>query len=562
MTFLNHFGSYCDVIQRPVTVTELQRFICEQSRYLTADDFSKAAISLSQRMGALRPGSLVIVTIQRDDEMSSSLRFARCICVKDTSAIVTFDPWERPEEIMEISCTDILVSRCPEIVTSKLLEETEKNGCLIHDPFEDVVTNLVSLAREKLRVFFEANGVDPVSLQNALQISRSIRHGDGSDACSLSHISLAPAFGVCSNTISNLRRQTVAQQEAGKRTILEEIEEDACDAIVRWITEPTSTRTLVTKPFAERVSSFISSLPQWSLDQLNLMRSSLYDVLNLLERRLEMILSGRLKDEMVEGWLRRVELRVDEFLDSFGYDVTALSSQTDIFNERPKNMLQIRKNLALMTELLNPSSQYADRVIAFIVDVTREVYVKIDELERQILQVIALTTGIEDASSLDAETPLDSLKITSNFGLNARHVRSLLADLQYLRAQRRMDNAWLTKATSGQSVVEESLVFSHVLPISSHVNDQFRTRLNDLTNAVERWPREVEAKSREDEGLMGLEDGGCGEVRVSAGTLTDGEDRVLLGHLKGIHTHTNCTQTLPKSELPTENKFNVGKFPP
>jgi hypothetical protein len=460
-------------------------------------------------MATCHPGSLVVVHLEDKNQSDSSqvLRFARCISVTNDTCAVTIDPWERSDMVQEISCTLVFVPHTRDAFTPQLLDSAEKSNRLIEDPFDDVIAHLNSFAQAKLKDFFVANGVDGAVLSKVDIIHKTIGQHGGKDDISLADISLAPSFGLCCNTISALRRRLRAEKESAGRTILDDLQDDACDYVIRWLSQPSETRSLVNWRSAERVKSFLTSVSEWSLERMGDFRTRLYDVIALLERRLELILSGKLKDEMVESWLRRVEVRVDDFLASFGFAVDALSSEVDIFNERPKNMLQIRENLALLTEILNPSSSYADKVISFIVDVTKEVYVKIDALESQILQVIALTTGIEDASSLDEDTPLDSIQMKETFGLNVKHIRILLADLKYIRTQRKMDNAWLAKVERGVTVAEESLVFSHVLPISSHVNDQFRTRMNDLTNAVERWPRECEAKQKADDCDFSLEDG-------------------------------------------------------
>jgi len=203
-----------------------------------------------------------------------------------------------------------------------------------------------------------------------------------------------------------------------------------------------------------------------------------------IEKRLATVLNGELKDEMTNWWTDHIDRRVDQYLASFGYDPDALPE--GIYQPLQGPVPEVRKNLEIIHSLINIDSPHVEETRDFIIEVTEEVCVKVEELAEEIVNVVSLATG-EPVGNIDAAR-LDLILAELKEGkINAQYfpnegLEFIILDLKHIHKMQEMYAAWKKLSDIFASDEENSL---EVVPIHGCVFGGFKTREKNLQNYLE-----------------------------------------------------------------------------
>ena len=180
---------------------------------------------------------------------------------------------------------------------------------------------------------------------------------------------------------------------------------------------------------------------------------------------------------------------VDEFLVTFRFKVDALPIDYTIV--RPTNMKEIQRNFEILNDLMDTTSPNGRKTKEFIVRTTKEMYQKVNVYKVNILDMIALETGIPIRDLLNPSRLREAIAILqsethrSRYGLSLDGILDLVLDLEYMDAMTKMDSEWLEKAKGEIEGAQNRL--THVVPIAGRVFGVLKTYQMDYRNAVEQW---------------------------------------------------------------------------
>jgi hypothetical protein len=213
------------------------------------------------------------------------------------------------------------------------------------------------------------------------------------------------------------------------------------------------------------------------------------EALKYIINKLAEAINGFRKMEFDTWMSDDIQKQVDEFLVTFHFKVDALPIDYTIV--KPPNMNEIYENFHILNDLMDTASPNGRKTKEFIVRTTRDMYQKVNEYKVNILDMIALETGIPIRDLLNPSRLSEAIAILqsethrSRYGLSIEGILDLVHDLEYMDAMTKMDAEWLEKAKGEIEGAQNRL--THVVPIAGRVFGVLKTYQMDYRNAVEQW---------------------------------------------------------------------------
>ena len=204
------------------------------------------------------------------------------------------------------------------------------------------------------------------------------------------------------------------------------------------------------------------------------------------------LMNGTRKNELTRWWLRYIEEKCAEFLQSTG-DYKFEEIPKNYTHETPKNLEAIRTNLATVRKVLDKNNQtYRPLIIRLVDSITSEIYSRIDGFIQQALIVICEYLAV-DHTKTDFETIkrlFKSQKQKLSDDLVIVWISDMLKDVKYLRQMKIMEKAIDNPTAAGDTPQKaQKLILSNVVPASGLVFSYFYRQENVLQTILELFDR-------------------------------------------------------------------------
>ena len=398
-------------------------------------------------------------------------------------------------ERIEVPNRRVLLMPVPTIADAK---PDESARALMADPFDALYANLIIHAKHELCALFVKFGVDEQVLRLSFSIAQTIC--DKSVQLPKLHVAKAHKFAECKNTMKEIIR-TVRKgvqtndpsgQSSAEFRVFEEVEVSVGTEILGWINGLSNTVSPVfVKGLTPRMDALYGNLRTWLWGQMEDVPNALTNVLNHIQERIELVVSGKFKQTLSNTWLYDIEDKVDEFLCHIGFDPKVL--KMDYMNRMPSNLDSVLTNCKILKELLDPKSSLRHTFVPVVVRITTEIYEKVNELMEELVEVISLEIS-QDCSSLTCEQLLQIVKerranyVKGVLGQpDQKMLEQLVLDLQYLRTMREMDDQNLARLQSVDAPMAKGLELSHVVPVSGLILARVHAFEADHKNVISLW---------------------------------------------------------------------------
>ena len=442
---------------------------------------------------------------------------------------------------LNTSSSSLLGTSSPAFSTSSL-DGISTGACqhaisrLVEDPLEELYRNFDLLMEAHLQAVLQYQDVNVDLLLQLKEIKEEYLKKEAEEGLPKLYLNLAPRVGDCVKRVKGvirLVRELDKEQEAGELgqrmskmkvslsqpalmssssssfasstlvptssssptpkklsiAALEEIKtiSSKCRSYVaRWLySEKSSHPVIVNDQLAEEVLTLADRPYKRILDSLN----RTYKILGFLEKkiteRLTVVVNGELKDEMTDWWTDYIEMRVDQYLASYGYDTDVPPAGLIIANQG--SVPEARKNVEIIESLIDLNSPHVEQTRDFIVEVTDEVCVKVKELEEEMVNVVSLASEVPvekiDDECLDRilgeleEGTVEMLHFIPN-----KAVEFVILDIKHIQKMQKMYDEWRAHSDIFASDAGNSL---EVVPIHGIVFGGFKTREKNLRNYLE-----------------------------------------------------------------------------
>lgn len=168
----------------------------------------------------------------------------------------------------------------------------------------------------------------------------------------------------------------------------------------------------------------------------------------VLRDRVQMIIDGRLKQQLCDWWLTYIETETNKFLEEQGYCKDCLPD--NYMNEAPKNLDAVKENLALIQNLMIVEPTTVSKLDVLVQRVTSEVYAVLDEF-------IADTEYVLNLKKEEICNDFENKKI------------ALEKDMEYLLKMKAMDDEIQRRRKTGDVTVIGKSEMTDVVPIGGLV---------------------------------------------------------------------------------------------